>query len=559
MDHSASATVLITDEFRKAIDLIEAGTSPVFISGKAGTGKSTLLRHLLCTTKKNVVVVAPTGIAALQIGAPTIHSFFGLPRTIIDTASLKTTQEKEEVFRSLELLVIDECSMVRADVMEAIDLLLRRARNQKHVPFGGAQLILFGDLFQLPPVLSRVEADEYYDKFKGKYFFHSSAFEQVELKHIELTRVFRQEEEEEVELLEILNAIRERDFGNDEILERLNARVNKEDEPFGEGVEFITLTITNAQADKNNHERLEGLMQPLHSFKGRIVSLAGEPAETQRLHEFPAPKELQLKQDAQVMMVKNDRFRRWVNGSIGKIIELTKDSILVNIDGVVHAVETAEWDIVDYKYDKTLKRSIAEVIGKYVQYPMKLAWAITVHKSQGLSLDRVRVDLGQGTFDHGQAYVALSRCRELRGLFLSRPVDWYDVILDREILDYAAGVWPTMPPEAYRTRSIMLFPGKRPDHPQFLPNFARTRVRVRYHKSPKTDPSTNQPYEGYIIRTMDGLAFYMNAGRCLYCGLLVHIQDKGNNGYLFGADELAFDGVNMTGYAAGVQLPKYHK
>lgn len=418
--------VRINEEFNAILDLIENHHENVFITGRAGTGKSTLLNVLKRTTKKNAAVLAPTGIAALNVGGQTIHSFFKLPPKIIDPREL-TKRKNHRFYKKLKLLIIDEISMVRADMMDCIDLFLR-ANVEDPRPFGGVQLVVFGDLFQLPPVVaSQFERKFLKEKYGSPYFFAAHVFEEVELRMIELATVYRQTERR---FINLLDNIRTRQFDYDD-LEELNGRYL---DVVDEEALAITLCSTNATVNKINSERLKALESEAYEFQAKVTGNFNPK-------NCPADPYLFLKEDAQVMFVKNDPEGRFVNGTLGLITSLGSNDVSVSImkDGEpkIIEVEMVEWEMLRYEIDhEATDRFKTSVTGTLTQYPLKLAWAITIHKSQGKTFDNINIDLGRGAFDHGQTYVALSRCRTLAGITLKQKIRPKDILVDERITEY---------------------------------------------------------------------------------------------------------------------------
>ena len=420
----------------------------VFLTGKAGTGKTTLLKKIIDSTHKNTVVVAPTGIAALNAGGVTIHSFFQMPfaafipdfgqppfvgqRTQFNT---KTTllknffmqNKKKAIFLKLELLIIDEVSMLRADLLDAMDLILRKIRRND-TPFGGVQVLFIGDLMQLPPIVKREEKptlDKYYD---GSFFFHAKVIQEQPPLYIELEKIFRQNDPE---FIELLNNLRNNKI-SDENVALLNNYVKPEfDTTKNEG--FITLTTHNAKADEINDKALKELRGNSRNYDAKV-------AKTFPDHMFPIPKTMELKVGAQVMFIKNDMSfdKRYYNGKIGRVTELSKDEVRVIFpeEKLTITVEPYEWENVKFSLDEASGEIKEETIGTFVHFPLKLAWAITVHKSQGLTFEKAVLDLSK-VFASGQAYVGLSRLVSLKGLVLMSPIRLNGLKNDQHVVDYA--------------------------------------------------------------------------------------------------------------------------
>lgn len=409
----------------------QTGTN-IFLTGKAGTGKTTFLKTLVKESPKRMIILAPTGIAAINAGGMTIHSFFQLPFApyIPGTAfggdakyRFRFGREKLNIMRSIDLLVIDEISMVRADLLDAIDDVLRRFRRSDK-PFGGVQLLLIGDVQQLPPVAKNDEWQMLSEYYETPYFFSSKALAKTVFFTIELKKVYRQND---TRFLDLLNAIRENRCTEAE-LAALNSRYIPEHNKINDRG-YIRLTTHNYQAHQINRQKMDEL--PAESFIFRATVEGNFPE-----YSYPTDLELELKEGAQVMFVKNDISgeHRYANGTIGRITHLSSRNIEVTVDetGVKVNLQEAEWANARYKLDEESKEIVEEIEGTFKQYPLKLAWAITVHKSQGLTFDKAIIDVS-GAFTHGQAYVALSRCRTLEGLILSAPIVAEAVISDRVV------------------------------------------------------------------------------------------------------------------------------
>jgi hypothetical protein len=418
----------LSTDFKYILDNLERSHDNFFITGRAGTGKSTLLQLFRNTTRKKTVVLAPTGIAALNVKGQTIHSFFGFPPKLIQKNDIKPRKQRS-LFKNLEIIVIDEVSMVRADIMDGIDYSLQINRRDNR-PFGGVQMVFFGDLFQLPPVVSSAPEKEYFNTYySSPYFFSSKIIEQgFPVKMIELLKVYRQDEKA---FIKLLDAIRIRSFEYDD-LEDLNYRYNPN---FESNEPFITVCTINAIADAINAEKLSNLPGDIFTYRARV---------TGSFHPklFPTEASLKLKEGAQIILLKNDPMKRFVNGSIALITELSDDEITLRIEkrnGETEIVqlEQAEWEIMKYEYSAESPNKIdAKVVGSFTQFPIRLAWAITIHKSQGKTFDRVMIDLGRGAFEYGQAYVALSRCRTLDGIVLKQKIKPSDILVDPRILEF---------------------------------------------------------------------------------------------------------------------------
>jgi ATP-dependent DNA helicase PIF1 len=415
-----------TPEYEAAARFVSSGQhGHLFVTGRAGTGKSTLLRALRDMITVPNVVVAPTGLAAVTAGGQTIHSFFGFPPKLIQSSDIRRSRNGG-IMRRLQILIIDEVSMVRSDLMHAIDLSLRLNRGRPREPFGGVRLLLFGDLHQLPPIVRLGEEAEYLqDAHGGPFFFSIEALrEGAGTTLLELGEVFRQRDEA---LLDVLNRIRE-GTAEEEDLRGLNARVLPI-RTLAEGDPYVILTPTNAAAHRINSAFLDALPDRGVTFEAKVTGEFNESAH-------PTDTALTLKAGAKVMMLRNDPDARWVNGTIGRVARLEDSKAFVTIEGREHEVEPASWENRRYAYDKSAEKIVETVAGTFKQLPLRLAWALTIHKSQGLTLDKVYIDLGRGTFAHGQAYVALSRCRTLDGLTLARALKPSDIMFDPAAMGY---------------------------------------------------------------------------------------------------------------------------
>lgn len=421
--------------------LLEHTNRSVFLTGKAGTGKTTFLNNFVKTTRKKHIIVAPTGIAAINASGVTIHSLFAIPsRTFVPTTEpvdpnlamninelfphFKYRKEKLDLFREIELIIIDEVSMLRADLLDMIDYSLRRVRRNQ-LPFGGVQLLLIGDLYQLPPVV-RDDSERILSKFyETPFFFSAKALQNVRLITVELTTVYRQQDEE---FLEILNAVRNADFHNLDF-EKLNARYNPDFEP--ENETYIHLCSHNRIADHINQKKLSELEGESLFYKASVI---GEFKESQ----YPMEETLELKVGAQIMFIRNDSSpeKNFYNGKLAEISYLDEDIIKVVLDESKKEiiVTTEVWEQKRYTLDSE-KNIKTEVLGSFEQYPIRLAWAVTIHKSQGLTFDRVIIDAGR-SFASGQVYVALSRCRTLNGIVLKSEISQNAIFKDRRIEDF---------------------------------------------------------------------------------------------------------------------------
>ncbi|MBK8548397.1 MAG: AAA family ATPase [Saprospiraceae bacterium] len=419
--------VILSNEFSDVLQQLEKQSGHFFVTGKAGSGKSTLLNVFRTTTKKRLVVLAPTGIAALHVRGQTIHSFFGFPPRILNKQEIEK-RKNTQVYKKVETIVIDEISMVRADILDNIDYFLQLNRGIAE-PFGGVQMIFFGDLFQLPPVVATPFEREYFrSHYASPYFFSAFCLNAISLTMIELQQEYRQTDRK---FIRLLDAIRKNTIDYDD-MEELNERFVElpEDKDF-----YITLCSRNDIANSINQRELESLPDKVYEFHGYVEG----DFNTQL---FPTDFVLRLKKDAQVMFIKNDINKQYVNGTIGKIKHLTNETILVSVlnpnnEIVDIEIDKSEWEIIRYEQDATDPSRInTKTVGLFRQYPLKLAWAITIHKSQGKTFEKVIVDLGQGAFEAGQTYVALSRCKTLEGIILKSPIRPRDIFVNPEIAEY---------------------------------------------------------------------------------------------------------------------------
>ena len=416
---------------KAAWDFVENTGKSVFLTGKAGTGKTTFLREVVESSSKRVVVVAPTGIAAINAGGVTIHSFFQLPlHPFIPGMKIESkfafSKEKRSIIKTIDILVIDEISMVRSDLLDAVDSVLRRFRDRSK-PFGGVQLLMIGDLQQLTPVVTEEEAQLLSNYYTTPYFFGSNALGRVDYVTIELKKVYRQQD---AHFISILNEVRG-GRPSQQVIDALNARYKPEFTPDPEEG-YIRLTTHNSTANSYNEQQLELIEEPLHEFDAEISGNFPE-------YSYPTEVRLELKKGAQVMFVKNDPSseKRYYNGKIGHVVEIVDEVILVQCPGDDEpvAVEQLEWENSRYVINEQTQEMETEVQGVFKQYPLRLAWAITIHKSQGLTFDKAIIDAA-ASFASGQVYVALSRCRTLEGMVLATPLRQSSVMTDLRVEDY---------------------------------------------------------------------------------------------------------------------------
>ena len=413
---------VLSEEFESIVEQIENTKDHFYITGKAGSGKSTLLAYFRSVTKKNTAVLAPTGVAAIRVKGQTIHSFFGFPPKVIQTRHIKKVRQIE-LLQNLETLIIDEISMVRADVFDAIDYSLRVHRKKLTQPFGGVQVIVFGDLFQLPPVVNMDESsllERIYPN--GQFFFHSNIFQDAQFKTQELQSIYRQTDDH---FIYLLNAVRDGSITNSQIDNLNDSLVDNFEMDEGK----IILTTTNARASGINQNYLKQLSSEEFSYRAQATGQFYKEL-------FPTDEVLKLKKGAQVIMIKNDPEKRWVNGSIGTIHDIAEKKIKVKINHKIYEVKKEKWDRIQYSYDDDQQEVLENVTGSFKQYPMRLAWAITIHKSQGQTFEKVIIDMNQGSFAPGQLYVALSRCISLEGIELLRPLRKSDVIVNKQLIGF---------------------------------------------------------------------------------------------------------------------------
>jgi len=414
-------------EFQKAFDLMENSSNNVFVTGRAGTGKSTLLQYFRNNSKKKLVILAPTGVAALNVQGQTIHSFFRFKPDITPDSVRKL--KKDGTYKIIDAIVIDEISMTRADLLDCVDRFMRLNGRNRQKPFGGCQMIFIGDLYQLPPVVGGREKELFRTHYAGPYFFNSEAIKSFEMEFVELEKNYRQKDEK---FINLLNSIRNNTPTSDD-LEMLNTRLNRSFTP-PENDFYVTLTTTNDDAAAVNDHKLSMLPHKAFEYQAKIRGSLS-PAH------YPTNERLSLKKGAQVMLLNNDPGKRWVNGSMGKITDMQhsedEDIIVVQLtSGEKVQVTPYKWEVFDFFFDRDANRIETNTIGSFTQYPLRLAWAVTIHKAQGKTFDKLVIDIGKGTFAHGQAYVALSRCRTLDGIVLKKPLEKKHVYMDWRVVKF---------------------------------------------------------------------------------------------------------------------------
>jgi len=422
-------------EFQRATALMEDTQRNMLLTGRAGTGKSTLLTYFRDHTKKKVVILAPTGVAAVNVEGQTIHSFFHFkPNVTLASIKRKKKAEKDKptIYKKLTTIVIDEVSMVRADLLDCIDKFLRLNGPDEKQPFGGVQMIFIGDLYQLPPVVTSAERDIFKSHYPTPYFFSAKVFNQVNIEYVELDKVYRQKDDEFVRLL---NTIRNRSV-TDEDLAKFNQRCDPQFEA-PPGSFYLSLTSTNALADTINEKRLTELQGKVWKATGRIEGDFGK-------EYLPTAVDLKLKKGSQIMLLNNDSLGQWINGTIGKIRKFEQNDdgdnvIVAELDnGDTVSISPYTWKI--YRFFLKNEELRSEEVGSFTQYPVRLAFAVTIHKSQGKTFENVVIDVGRGTFAHGQMYVALSRCTTLNGIILKQPLKKNHILMDWQVVKFLTGI-----------------------------------------------------------------------------------------------------------------------
>lgn len=419
-------------QFKEAFRLMEKTKQNLFITGKAGTGKSTLLDYFCNKTKKKPAVLAPTGVAALNVKGQTIHSFFNFYIDVtVEKIRKKDTKPRDpKLYKKLKIIIIDEVSMLRADLLDCVDVFLKMYGPNAKQPFGGVQMVFVGDLYQLPPVVGKEERKVFRTLYATPYFFSAAALESVPLEVLELETVYRQKDEQFVGLL---NKIRNNSIEPEDI-EELNQRHLPDAESRQEEAFTINLTTTNAKADEINERHLDALDEKLYTSEAAIRGDFGK-------EYYPTAVNLQFKVGSQIMLLNNDQRKRWVNGSVGIIESVERDEegeeylrVQLRDSKKPVYVQPFMWEV--YKFSVEKGAIVSEPAGSFIQYPFRLAWAVTIHKSQGKTFDSVVIDIGRGTFVSGQAYVALSRCTSFEGIQLKVPVKKQHIRADPRIYKF---------------------------------------------------------------------------------------------------------------------------
>lgn len=419
----------LNEKFSTAFKLLEETNKNVFITGCAGTGKSTFLKYFRKTTNKNIVVLAPTGVAAINVQGQTIHSFFYFkPDVTSDSVSLiKLRKQKRELFKQIDLIIIDEISMVRSDLLDCIDAFLQLHGRYEGVAFGGVQMVFIGDLYQLPPVVTSFERNIFRDVYASPYFFDAKAFSLLNMRTVELDQIYRQEESE---FIDILSAIRNKSITKGQ-LHTLNQRCLPNFVP-GKNDLYIYLTPTNAQADEINRRKLSELPGDLFSSEGTVTGAFEQK-------NLPTHLKLELKVGAQLMLLNNDPEGRWMNGTVASLVGIDREELSITIeleDKRRFDIVPFTWEMFRFTYNETIGSLESETVGSFTQFPLRLAWAVTIHKSQGKTFSKMILDIGAGSFSHGQTYVALSRCTTFKGLVLKKPILYQHILLDHRVVDF---------------------------------------------------------------------------------------------------------------------------
>jgi len=435
-------TIIVLDEYEQILDFVNRKGSVMFLTGKAGTGKSTAIKYVKYKVPKSVVI-APTTIAAENVKGSTIHSFFGFPPRIFNPEDIKVPKSKVSIIQNLDLLIADEVSMVSSALVDAMDIALKQTKNNNK-PFGGIPILFVGDLFQLPPIVENEEIRKYFsgaeERYDSEFFFSADIFKKVSAEPLELQIVRRQDQnanENNKRLVDALNSIR---TGKDNIFEQiefLNKKCFKEkqEDSFENA---ITLVPSKAKAKSVNKDNIESIIAKSRMYKGRLKNLTSED-----IKRFQAPDELELKVGAQVVFVNNNK-PGWMNGDLGTVTAMHDNVIEVKIHkaGYVRDVGRSEFGKYRYRYNKDKQKIEVELVGKFIQFPLALGWAITIHKSQGMTLEKAIIDIDGNAFAEGQTYVALSRVKSIEGLKLGSPLEYGDIKVNKSILEFYSRVFP---------------------------------------------------------------------------------------------------------------------
>ena len=420
----STSNIDITKEFQEIINSVNNTTESIFITGKAGTGKSTLIKYLAKNTSKNMIVLAPTAVAAQNIDGKTIHSFFNFPFHVLTEKNIEINYFKKRLINKIDTILIDEVSMLRPDIIDAIDLTLKSNRKSK-IPFGGVQMIFVGDLYQLPPVITTDEYDVMNKLYpNGFFFFNSNVIKLLNIKFFILTKVFRQTDKN---LIQLLDKVRNAQITTMD-LKLFNDRLIKTYDDIPD--ETLTLSTNNNKVNLINSSNLDKIKTKEYQYNAEVDgNFSGNPVD----------KNLRLKEGAQVMLVKNNG-KHWMNGSLATIDKLHKNKITIKIKDKTFDLEKETWERFEYTISEKDNKIITSVTATFTQYPLKLAWATTIHKSQGQTYDDVVLDMDSGAFAHGQTYVALSRLKTLNGLYLTKPINKSDFIFDQQINNFLCNV-----------------------------------------------------------------------------------------------------------------------
>lgn len=415
----------INKQFHQAFNILENSNKNLFLTGKAGTGKSTFLQYFIANTKKTYIILAPTGVAALNVDGETIHSFFKfMPNITRKEVLAKAGRIKDNSLHSkIEIIIIDEISMVRADLMDFMDIYLRKVLK-KRTPFGGKQVLFIGDLYQLPPVVTSREKDFFQEKYASPYFFDAEVIKnpKFRMEFIELEKIYRQKDRK---FIKVLNAARNKTV-QEEDFQLLNSRID----PSFEDKDYITLTPTNDLADRIN-------TRELNKIKAKSKIYIADITGNFKANSYPTEIRLKLKPGTRIMFLNNDSSGRWVNGTMGTVRKLSNNGIEVENDfGDKFQVAPHTWSVKQSVYDRKAGQLKKETIGSFTQIPVRLAWAVTIHKSQGKTFEKVIIDLGRGSFAHGQTYVALSRCTDLSGMILKKEIKKSHLLIDYRVVKF---------------------------------------------------------------------------------------------------------------------------